>query len=357
MNRRVKVGTGVIVVVIVTLVFGFYLLKNHMIAEKMASFQAPPVAVTTMKAKQSLWTTRIDAIGQITASAGVDVTPQIAGQVRAINFQSGDVVEEGQLLVQLDDQLDQDQLKRDLADVNLSQMDVNRYSTLVRENSAAQATLDKVRAKLVSDQAAAHATQTKINYMAIKAPFSGRLGIRQVNVGDFVQPGTELVNLQDTNLLYVDFSLPESYLPLLENGLQVQVISETRAKPYRAVLVAISSQVDPKSRNVDLRAELLDPDFALSPGMFATVTVVTRQTTEVIVLPAVAVSYSLYGDTVFVVSDPVKDGGDGKTKRFETASHSVTVFDQLESKVAITKGLKPGDEVITSNQQQLHKDS
>jgi len=356
-NRRMKIVTASGVAAILIIVFGWDLLKGYLTKEKLAAYRPPTVAVTTLKAAQSEWTTRISAFGQITASEGVDVTPQIAGQVRSIHFRSGDLVEAGDLLVQLDDQLEQDELQSDEAKVRLSQLNTDRYAKLVTENSAAKATLDRVQAELVSDQAAAHATKTKIDYLAIKAPFSGRLSIREVNLGDFVQPGTTLVNLQDTSVLFVDFSLPESYLPLLQNGLKATVGSEARPdKNYNAIVVAISAQVDPNSRNIDIRAQIQDPDKKLSPGMYVSVTLETKEVTKVFALPDVAISYSLYGDSVFVVSDPVKDSGDSsKTKEYTVAQKYVDVFDKQDSKVAITKGISAGDQIITSNQQQLSK--
>ncbi|MEP4485584.1 MAG: efflux RND transporter periplasmic adaptor subunit [Halioglobus sp.] len=355
MSSRIKLLTGALIIAILATVFGFHFVKQRVIAQKLAAYQAPPIAVTTLQAEQSPWTARLVTIGEITANDAVDVTPQLGGQVRSIHFKSGDTVAQGDLLLQLDDQLEQDELEREVAKVELAQLDVDRYTTLVKENSASQATLDRAAVNLRTDQASAHAIRTKIDYMAIKAPFPGRLGIRQVNVGQFVQPGTAIVNLQDISVLFVDFSLPEADLPKLSNGLAVELQSDAYPdKTYHAKISAISPQIDPNSRNVDIRATLANPGTELTPGMFAKVTVVTDEVLNAIQLPSVALAYSLYGDMAYVIGDPLEGSADSDDpKRFKVERRSVEVLARRDDKVAIGKGLKPGEEVVSSNQQQL----
>ncbi|MEP6390266.1 MAG: efflux RND transporter periplasmic adaptor subunit [Halioglobus sp.] len=355
MSSRIKLLTSALIIAILATVFGFHLVKQRVIAEKLSAYQAPPIAVTTLQAEQTRWTARMVTIGEITANDAVNVTPQLGGQVRSIHFKSGDTVAQGDLLLQLDDQLEQDELEREVAKVELAQLDVDRYTTLVKENSASQATLDRAAVSLRTNQASANAIRTKIDYMAIKAPFPGRLGIRQVNVGQFVKPGTAIVNLQDISVLFVDFSLPEADLPKLSNGLAVELQSDAYpGKNYQAKISAISPQIDPNSRNVDIRATLSSPGTELTPGMFANVTVVTNEALNAIQLPSVALSYSLYGDMAYVIGDSLEDSDNSdEPKRFKVERRSVEVLARRDDKVVIGSGLKPGEQVITSNQQQL----
>ena len=359
MSSKVKLLTGCLIVAVLGTVFGFDLVKKRIIADKLAAFEAPPIAVTTLVATQSSWTKRLVTVGQVTANDAVDVTPQLSGQVRSIHFQSGDTVAQGDLLVQLDDQLEQDDLAREEAKVQLAQLDVDRYTTLVKEKSASQATLDRALVNLKTDKASAHAIRTKIDYMAIKAPFPGKLGIRQVNVGEFLQPGAAIVNLQDVSKLFVDFSLPENDLPGLAAGLAVELRSDAHPKKvYQARISAISPQVDPNSRNVDIRALLADGGTDLVPGMFVEVTVVTAETMSVIQLPSVALTYSLYGDLAYVIGEPVDKDREGKeTSRFKIERRAVEVLARRDDRVAVGKGLQTGDQVISSNQQQLKEGS
>lgn len=351
MSGKARIITLLAVALILGSVFGYDAVKQRAIADRLANFSPAPIAVTTETVSKQRWTTRLEAVGQVTAKSAVDVTTQIAGQVSTISFQSGDSVEEGQLLVQLDDRLLRDQLSRDEAEMKLAQLDVDRYSKLVKERSAAQSTLDRAAAQLASRAAAVHATATQIDYMAIKAPFPGQVGIRQVNVGDYLQPGVTVVNLQNPEVLFVDFSLPEVNLNLLKNGLAVELTSEAIPnKTLQAEIIGLSAQVDPNSRNIDVRAEVLKGQQGLVPGMFVDVSVVTEEQRQLVTLPAVAVAYSLYGDTVFVVGKP--DGA-----QFGVERREVTVEGQRESKVGVSAGLEEGDQVITSNQHQLNSES
>lgn len=259
--------------------------------------------------------------------------------------------------MQLDDQLEQDDLAREAAKVQLARLDVDRYTKLVKNRNASQATLDRAAVTLKTDQASAHAIRTKIEYMAIKAPFPGRLGIRKVNVGQYLQPGAPIVNLQDISILFVDFSLPENDLPELSVGLAVELRSDAYpGKVYHAEISAISPQVDPNSRNVDIRARLADAGTELAPGMFVAVTVVTAQSMSMsmIKLPSVALTYSLYGDLAYVIGDPVNENAAGDSaQRFKVERRAVEVLARRDDQVAVGKGLQPGDQVINSNQQQL----
>ncbi|MEP5566251.1 MAG: efflux RND transporter periplasmic adaptor subunit [Halioglobus sp.] len=347
MTKKAKTLTALAVLLILGGVLGFDQFKQRIISKKLAEYTPPSVAVTTQVAQSENWTKRLTAVGEITARSAVDVTTQISGQVLSIHFNSGDVVEAGQLLVQLDDQLLRDQLIKDEAEAELSQLDVDRYTKLVAERSASQANLDRATANLARDKAASDSTRAKIGYMAIKAPFAGQVGIRQVNVGDFLSPGSSIVNLQNRRELYVDFSLPENYLPLLQQDLQVEVSTDAfPGKTFSAQVTGIAPQVDPNSRNMDVRAQFPEATPDLVPGLFVTAEVVTRDSQSLISLPAVAVSYSLYGDTVFVVGEKSADG-------YAIERRNVTVAMQRQSQVALSDGVKEGDQVITSNQQQL----
>ncbi len=352
--------------------FGWNEFKAKIIAEKLASREIPPVSVTSVEAKTVEWPVQIMAVGQVVTSQGVEVTPQVAGQVLKVEFASGQMVNEGDVLIQMDDRLDRATLEQNRSSLNLAELDYERKLDLLASNNVSQSDVDNARTRLINQQAAVDATLTKIDYMAVKAPFTGRIGIRQVDVGDYLSPGTPLASLQDLTKLYIDFSVPAVHLPDLKVGQKVEVRSDAYpGHSFNATLYAIDPLVDSTSRNVDLRAELDASSDKLLPGMFVELSVITDSSVNVISLPAVAINFSLYGDTVFVVKDatakqvadaatdgrqsPVDGVGlDKNYKSFPIDRREITVGLRKNGLIGVVDGLKDGDVVITSNLHQLN---
>jgi membrane fusion protein, multidrug efflux system len=309
-----------------------------------ASFQPPPEAVTTTVAQQDEWPARLSAIGSVAAVRGVTVSADLAGIVESISFESGRPVAEGTVLVRLDTKQEQAQLaaaesQRDLAKINL-----DRARELVGQGVIAQSELDRTSAEHAQAVARVGEIRATIARKQIRAPFSGVLGIRQVNLGQFLNGGDPVVALQAVDPVYVNFSVPQQDLGKLRVGAEVRVASEGLAGALGRI-TAIDSVVSESTRNVEVQATLANPGGRLRPGTFVKAEVAVGTSQTVVALPASAISYAPYGDSVFVVGD--LDGPGGKDYK-GVKQQFVKLGGARGDQVAILSGLKPGDEVVTS---------
>ncbi len=288
----------------------------------------------------------------MTAVNGVDVNSQVPGQVVKIAFQSGQDVKQGDLLIQLDDSIDQQNLKTQQNQLNFIQGDYNRKKTLGQQKVISQSELEKSSTDLKQAQSVVAAAQLSIAFKQIKAPFSGRLGISQVNLGQFVSPGQPLVPLQQMDPLYVDFSLPEQQLGLISQDQPVEVTIEAFPnEKFQGKITAINSKADPITHTISVRATLPNPKTQLFPGIFAVVNVVLPTQQSVITVPQTAIAYSLHGDSVFVI---VNKGKDKQGKPILQAEQRfVTVGDRKGDVAAILSGLQAGEEVVVAGQLKL----
>jgi membrane fusion protein (multidrug efflux system) len=309
----------------------------------------PPGTVTTSQAREELWAPALNAVGSLAAVQGTTLSNELAGTVTKIAFESGAHVKKGDLLVQLDTSAEEAQLASAQAGAELADINLKRAQDLREQNSNSQSDLDSAEAQAKQAKASVANLESAVAKKTITAPFDGRIGIRTVNLGQYLPAGTAIVSLQSLDPIYVDFALPQQQLAGLTPGLTVEVTTD--ALPGQTIegkITAIDPQVDSATRNLQIQATLANADEKLHPGMFADVSVDLPATAKVLLIPATAVLYSPYGDSVFVV-DESKDSQTGKALRQQFVQLGMTRGDF----VAITSGLKSGETVVSSGVFQL----
>jgi membrane fusion protein, multidrug efflux system len=314
--------------------------------EKGETGNVPPIAVTTALAAPSKWQPTLEAIGSVTAINGVTVSTDLPGIVDKIAFTSGAPVKAGQLLVHLNTDQEQAQLEQAEAQLDLALVMLHRNSELLEKRSISQSDYDTAEAAYRQDKAQVEQYRALIARKTLRAPFDGVLGIRQANLGQYLNVGDPVVTLQSFDPIYVNFSLPQQDLSELHVGQETTVQLDAYNKDvFNGTINAVNSLVDPATRNILVQAILHNPDGRLRPGMFGQVSVLLSQHEQVIALPLSAVHYAPYGDSVFIVSE-VNDGSD---KRFTTVKEQFVKLGATRGDVTIVmSGVKSGDEVVTS---------
>ncbi len=334
-------------------IFSFDAFRGYMIKQYFAHFEPPPAVISAHPAESKTWTPYLTTVGTLIAINGVSISSEASGLVAELNFKSGQIVTQGQLLVKLDDSVDQADLKNNQAALTLAQLNFDRIKNLFGKGAASSSDLDTNRAKLQQAQAAVDRTNALIAQKNIRAPFAGKIGIRSVNLGEYVTPGaTILASLQSLDPLFIHFSLPEQDLKLLSEN--QDVLLKVQAYPdikFQGKITAINSTVDPKSHTIQVQATVPNKDLKLYPGLFADIEVALPQQQNVITVANTAVAYSLYGDSVFVAKTEGKDK-EGKPilKAYRTF---VKTGIQRGNEIAIIDGVKVGDMVIDSGQLKL----
>lgn len=336
-------------------VFGFVAFRNHMIKQFFATMPKPVVSVTTAQAALTDWRVVVPAVGTLQAVNGVDISGSVAGLVKSIGFESGQDVRKGQLLVQLDTDVEMGDLRSAQAELALAKTTYDRNAALLKSNTVSVAALEKAEAELKVRHAKVAGLQAQIAKKAINAPFDGRLGVRKVDLGQYVQPGQMVVNLQDMSLMLCDFTVSQKDLALVGVGQKVSM--STDAWPGAAFVgevAAVEPLVDAKTGMVSVQARFPNTEGKLRPGMFARIEIERPAGQPVVTVPASALSYNLHGDAVFVVKEGA--GADGKP-----APHAervvVQVGERKEGLVVIRAGVSPGDVVVTSGQVKLEHGS
>ncbi len=308
--------------------------------------QPPPATVAYTSVRASNWQPKLHAIGTLVATRGINVTAEVQGVVRKILFESGQAVSEGDVLVRLDDTVDQAKLQGLRAEQRLAGIKYHRLNKLLKERSVSLSDVDEAKAELDNSSAQVSGKRALIAKKVIKAPFGGYLGIRSVDLGEFVTPGAALVPLQTLDQLYVDFSLPERHLQSIRVGQQAQVISA--AAPghlFTGTIAAMNPGVDVATRTLKLRASLDNPDHLLRPGMFVEVDVLLPSRTQVLTLPRAAISYAPYGDSVFVIQE--QDG------QLSVQRQRISVGAVQGEEIEILDGLEIGQRVVLAGQVKL----
>ncbi len=336
-------------------VFGFQMMKARIIKHVMASFANPPQTVSTTVASLQDWRASIGAVGSLTAVQGANLSLEVPGIVTEIDFRSGENVQKGQVLLRLraDDQIAQ--LHALQATAELARINYDRDLKQYRAQAVSQATLDTDAATLKNDEAQVAAQQALVDQKILRAPFSGTLGIRAVDLGEYLQAGTTVVGLQSLDPMFADFYLPQQDLSRISVGQPVTAtIDAYPGKTFPGRIMAINPAVDPNSRNVQVRADLPNPDHLLRPGMFATLDIESGAPEPHITLPQTAVAYNSYGDSVFVVVH--KAAAKGAPSLFAEETF-VTVGPTRGDQVAVLKGVTAGQTVVTSGQIKLHNGS
>jgi membrane fusion protein (multidrug efflux system) len=315
-------------------------------AEQFAAMQPPPEAVTTIKATREQWPATLSAIGTVAAVQGVMVSADLPGIVDHIAFESGLNVNAGDVLVQLDTRQEQAQLAAAEAELELARVTFERMKGLVEQDAVPRAEFDNAVAAHKQAQARISEIRATIERKTIRAPFAGVLGIREVNLGQYLTAGAAVVPLQSLNPIYVNFGIPQQHAEQMKLGRTVGVTASDRDNAeYTGRITAIDSVVDDTTRNVRVQATLRNPDGRLKPGMFVQTEVRLGAAQSVIALPATAISYAPYGDSVFVVAE-LKDpnGRSYRGVRQQLVKLGVTRGDQI----AVLSGVNPGEEVVTS---------
>ena len=310
-------------------------------------FTPPPITVAATTAGTATWPTQLAAVGTIRATRGVELSAETSGEVISIAVASGATVTAGEQLLTLNDTVEQASRKRQEANLTLARLLYKRDASLVKQKSIPQSQYDRSTADLDGAVAQLAETDALLDKKRIVAPFAGTIGIIKVKVGDYIEQGTSITTLQDLGQLEVDFSVPARHFPRLRKGLDIDV--HTAAFPQRdfhATLEAIDAKVDAGTRNLLLRASLNDSD-GLLPGMFARMTVDLGRPVEVITVPETSVSYSLHGNTVYVVQTD-DDGLQVQPRVVQTGA-------TRGGKIAILEGLRAGEQVVIAGQNKLHR--
>jgi len=340
---------------VIAVVAGLAVYKVKSIQQQIAQFTAPrpPIAVSMALAEQQPWQERLPAIGSLTAAQGINLTAEVAGTVRELLFKSGEKVSKGQPLLQLDDAVERATLAAAEADLGLSKIEFERIRTLLEKKLASQSDFDRQSAQLQRNSATVSQLKALLAKKRIVAPFAGTIGIRQVDVGDFLNAGTPIATLQDLSTLYVDFFVPEQVVPQLAVGQKVQLEAAAWPRqPFTGELSAISPKVDEATRNVQVRASLPNPDEKLLPGMFANLEVLLPEVPQRIVVPETAITYSLYGNSVYVIVEKAPEQAEGETE-LVVERRFVETGARRGGKVVIVKGLNAGEQVVSSGQLKL----
>jgi membrane fusion protein, multidrug efflux system len=345
MARRMILMLGVVLVLLTALGFVKFRQIQTAVAAG-ASFRPPAVAVTSIVAKQEDWAATMSIIGTVEAVHGVMVSADLPGSVARITFESGQAVHAGDVLVELDTREERAQLaaleaQRDLARVNYARME-----QLVKEGVISRMEYDQATAQQKQTEAQVGEIRATIERKTIRAPFSGILGIRKVNLGQYLSAGSAVVPLQSLNPIYVDFGVPQQTAGQVRVGRSLRITSDDLVgQTFTGHVTALDSVVDQATRNVQIQATLSNPESKLRPGMFVQVDVGLGASRSVVTLPASAISYAPYGDSVFVITD-LKDPK-GRAYR-GVRQQFVKVDGSRGDQVAVISGVKPGEEVVTS---------
>ena len=328
---------------------GIALVFLHNFHAKMAAFAKmtpPPAAVTTLTAKPQTWQPMLNAVGSLKAVNGVLVSTDLAGIVSEIAFESGKPVQKGALLVRLDTKQEEAQLAAAQARLDLAQVSLNRKKDLLDKKAASQADYDAAAAEARQAAAAADEIRALIARKTITAPFDGIAGIRQINVGQYLNAGVSIVPLESSDPIYVEFSIPQQSLGeiALQKKIHLTATGLTN-KTFDGEITAIDSRVDESNRNIQIEATVRNPEGRLRSGMFVNVEVLLPETSGVLAVPASSVSYTPYGDSVYLVKEGKSK--DGKPER-QAVQQFVKLGPTRGDQVSVLKGIHEGDEVITS---------
>ncbi len=350
MKKRVLLTT-VIAIAVCVAIFGY---KFVDVRKKMAAMKAmrpAPSVVTTATAQPEVWRSTLSAVGSVESFQGITIRSEIEGRILRVAFESGARVKAGEVLVELEASTEEAQLRSREATARLAALSLERAHDLRRTGSNTQADLDAAEAAEAQAQAAIAEVKSTLAKKRIVAPFDGKLGIRQVNLGQFLNKGDLIVTLEAVNPAYVDFALPQQELPALKVGLPVVVAVDAYPdREFTGTIEAISPRVSEATRNIRVRAVLSNEDELLAPGTFARVSVQLPDDTPVLVLPATAIVYSPYGDSVYVVVERASADG---AKQLAVEQRFIRTGAKRGDQVAIVKGLEANEQVVTSGQMKL----
>lgn len=365
----------ILLVIVVGGIVGFNIFRDNAIKQFFATMKPPAVSVATIKVEPQTWTPSIEAIGTVNAARGVDLTVETTGIVKSINFIASQHVNQGDVLVQLDDAVQKANLAAQQTQASLDQLSLDRAIELQKRGVGSESTLDQARATAQASAAQVDSLKAVLDQKQLRAPFSGVIGIPKIDNGQYLSPGTIVATLQNLDTLRADFSIPEQQLGLLKMDGPVRFGATVGDLSYTGKIIGIDPKVDPSSRLVDVRAEISNPDSNLRPGQFVQVRVDLPKEDGVITLPQTAVVSSLYGDYIYVVrpatqhgaaqpAEPAKAEASAPSAQAaqpkQDAGPALEAFQvfvktgrRAQGLVEITEGVKTGDEVVTAGQNRL----
>jgi membrane fusion protein, multidrug efflux system len=337
-------------------IFGFQVFKAAMIKKFISAMGSPPQTVSTIKAGYSEWQSKVEAIGSLRAVLGADLSLEVAGVVDTITFNSGDEVAQGKQLLKLRAGDDAARLESLQAMAELSEITYERDQKQFKMQAVSQATLDTDSANLKNAKAQVVQQQAILDKRILRAPFDGQLGVRVVDLGQYLSAGSVIVTLQALDPIFVDFFVPQQSVDQVRLGQTVTVkVDAFRDKIFTGEISALNPKVDTGSRNLQVRAVLQNPDHKLLPGMYATVDIAIGAPLNYITLPQTAISYNPFGDTVYVVDNKGTDAN-GKPQLIARQTF-VTAGATRGDQVAVLRGVGEGDMVVTAGQIKLHNGS
>jgi membrane fusion protein, multidrug efflux system len=343
------IGIGLALLLVLGILYGFNAFRSHAIATFFANNKPPPAQISAVTATSEAVPHFAAGIGSLAAVHQVTITPEIGGRVTEINFDSGAKVKAGDKIVQINDAPDQGDLANYQAQARWAQVSLQRAQALAARQYGPVETVDQWQSQLDQANAQIAKTQAIIAQKQIKAPFTGQLGVRQVDLGQYLNPGAPIVTLTDLATLYVNFTLPTQLAPQIAVGQKVDVTADAfPGRKFTATITSIEPQISASTRTVVVQATMPNPDGALLPGMFVNANVVLPQHHDQVVVPETAVDYTLYGDSVYVIQ---ANGADANGKPVLKAVRTpVKTGLRWDNKVAILDGLKAGDQVVAAGQ-------
>jgi multidrug efflux system membrane fusion protein len=342
---------GLLLALLVGALVGFNAFRSHMIAQFFANNKPPPSSVTIAEAKSEMIPNLLRAVGDLAAEHQVNVTSDVSGRIIEIMFTAGASVKAGSPLVQLFDGPEQGDLASFKAQATGAASALDRAKQLAARQFGPQSTVDATQATY--DQAVAGIAKTEaiISQKLVRAPFDGELGVRRIEVGQFLNAGTQIVTLTDLSMLYANFTVPEKASAALKVGQTVRIaVDAYPGRTFDGKITTIEPQIATDTRNIRVQATIANPDHILKPGMFTTTTVVLPDKPPVVTVPETAVDYTLYGDSVFLITE--KKGDDGKTSLTAVRTF-VRTGDRVDGRAEILEGLKAGDRVVAVGQLKL----
>ena len=342
---------GLLLALLVGALVGFNAFREHAIKQFFAGMKPPPTPVSIATAKSEVIPNLLTAVGDLAAVHQVNVTSDVGGRITDIMFEAGSTVKAGTPLVQLFDEPDQGDLASFKAQAVMGQLALDRAKQLAARQFGPQATVDQAQSTFDQANAGIAKTQAIISQKLVKAPFDGVLGVRHVEVGQFLTAGTQIVSLTDLSTLYSNFTVTEKDSGQLKVGQTVRVVVDAYPnRNFQGKITTIEPQISTDTRNIRVQATLDNPDHILKPGMFTTTTVVLPDKPPVITVPETAVDYTLYGDSVYLLTEKKED--DGKTS-LTVVRTFVRTGNRIDGRAEIVSGLKDGDRVVAVGQLKL----
>jgi multidrug efflux system membrane fusion protein len=342
---------GLLLALLVGGLVGFNAFRSAMIAKFFANNKPPPIQVSIAEAKSEVVPNLLTAVGDLAAVHQVNVTSDVSGRITDILFKAGSEVKAGAPLVQLYDAPEQADLANYKAQVKVAELSLDRAKQLAARQFGPQATVDSAQAAYDQANAGISRTEAVISQKLVRAPFDGVLGVRHVEVGQYLTAGTQIVTLTDLSLIYANFTVTEKDSGTLKVGQTVRLVVDAYpGRVFEGKITTIEPQISSDTRNIRVQATLDNPDHVLKPGMFATTTVVLPDKPAVVTVPETAVDYTLYGDSVYLIHE--EKAQDGKTNLTAVRTF-VRTGDRVKGRAVIQDGVKPGDRVVAVGQLKL----